>query len=235
MSSQPIVELREYDLIPQYSLKFMEESAATAELRKSLTPLRLFTQPETGGQLHVATHAYYYSGGIVERDGARKAMSKDPSWQAFIETTRPHIQSQKSTLFVEAPLVQTRNLPGLATIPSDQAGDDTIIEFRRYFLRLGYDTVPQFLELYDKGLPSKLDAAGTDPTTSLVTVIYSEVGRLNEVIEIWRHGNGVAAMEQSRAAARKALEWRSAIAEIANLALEFRATIHRPLPFSPIK
>jgi hypothetical protein len=100
---------------------------------------------------------------------------------------------------------------------------------------LGYDTVPKFLELYGSGLPSKLNADGTDPTTTLVTLLYSEVGRLNEVIEVWRHGNGVAAMEQSRVAARNATAWRSAIASIADLAIEFSATIHRPLPFSPIK
>ena len=119
---------------------------------------------------------------------------------------------------------------------NDKMSDDCILELRRYNLKLGYDTVPKFLELYGAGLPSKLEAPGTDPTTSLVTLLYSEVGRLNEVIEIWRHGNGVPAMEQSRAAARKAQEWRSAIASIADLAIEFRSTIHRPvLAFPPIK
>jgi len=68
-----------------------------------------------------------------------------------------------------------------------------------------------------------------------VTVLSTEVGRLNEVMEIWRHGNGSTAMEISRHAARGAQEWRSAIASIADLALEFTSTIHKPTKFSPIR
>ena len=141
-------------------------------------------------------------------------------------------------MFVEAPLVNQVNLEGMAgflsnkntiQLQSTKKDDCCILEIRRYYLKLGYDTVPNFLKLYGTGLPSKLDAHGTDPTTSLVTLLYSEVGRLNEVIEIWKHGNGVAAMEQSRIAARKAQEWRTAIASIADLAIEFRTSIHRPI------
>ena len=36
-----------------------------------------------------------------------------------------------------------------------------------------------------------------DPNTSLCTVMYTEVGKLNEVIEIWRH-SCVGGMESSR-------------------------------------
>jgi hypothetical protein len=208
---------------------------ASSELLKTIAPLRFFSEPETGGQLHVATHAYYFSGGLSERDEVRKSMAENGEWRAFTGMTRKYIQSQKSTLFVEAPLVRESNLPGLADVLDSQPGNDSILEVRRYNLKLGYDTVPKFLELYGSGLPSKLNANGTDPTTTLVTLLYSEVGRLNEVIEVWRHGNGVAAMEQSRVAARKATEWRSAIASIADLAIDFSATIHKPLPFSPIK
>jgi len=58
---------------------------------------------------------------------------------------------------------------------------------------------------------------------------------LNEVIELWRHGSGTAAMGRSREAARAAVPWRAAIADIAGLAVSFRATIHRPLELSPWK
>ena len=88
-------------------------------------------------------------------------------------------------------------------------GTNTIFEVRRYQLQLGYDTVPRFLSLYQEGLPSKLnEATGKDPTTSLITLLYSEVGPLNHVIEVWKHGYGTAAMERSRVAARQAQEWR---------------------------
>jgi len=199
----------------------------------------------------VATHAYYFEGGLAEREsywndntGGGSTGSCDGNgdkWGPFIETmTRPFVESQKSMLFVEAALVRDANLPGLEMATHDAydtggGSNDCILEIRRYNLKLGYDTVPKFLDLYTKGLPSKLYAKGTDPTTTLVTLLYSEVGRLNEVIEVWRHGNGVAAMEQSRAAARQAHEWKIAIKEIADLAIEFSATIHKPLSFSPIR
>jgi hypothetical protein len=205
-------------------------------LRQSLVPLRLFSLPETGGQLHVATHAYYYEGGHAERDAKRAAMVSNDDWKAYIGKCRPFADTQQSNIFVEAPLVATvPGVQGLANIPGDLPGDNSILEIRRYKLKLGYDTVPKFLELYGAGLPSKLNAVGTDPTTQLVTLLYTEVGRLNEVIEIWRHGNGTSAMEQSRQAARGAQEWREAIGSIADLALEFTSTIHKPTAFSPIK
>ena len=234
-ASQAIVELREYFLFPEHASSFMDEASASSDLRKKMSPLRFFTQPETGGQLHVATHSYYYEGGLSQRDQVRKSMAENSEWKAFVSSTRKYVQSQKSTIFVEAPLVRELNLPGLGNILDPQPGSDSIIELRRYNLQLGYDTVPKFLKLYGAGLPSKLNAEGTDPTTTLLTLLYSEVGRLNEVIEVWRHGNGVTAMEQSRVAARQAKEWRSSIASIADLAIEFTATIHKPLPFSPIK
>jgi hypothetical protein len=219
-------------------MSYMKATADTADLRKSLVPLRFFSLPETGGQLHVATHAYYYDGGHAERDAKRNAMTANDDWKAYIGTCRPYADTQHSNIFVEAPLVKSMSgvgVQGLASIPGDLAGDNSILEIRRYKLKLGYDTVPKFLELYGAGLPSKLNAVGTDPTTSLVTLLYTEVGRLNEVIEIWRHGNGTQAMEQSRQAARGAQEWRQAIGSIADLALEFTSTIHKPTAFSPIK
>ena len=163
------------------------------------------------------------------------------------------IQRQQSTVYVEAPFIQNgvtgveQNPPGLKDLAKLQAlegtiattsarSSPTIFEVRKYNLRLGYDTVPNFLKLYGEGLPSKLTAPGTDESTSLVTLLYSEVGRLNEVIEIWRHGNGLEGMERSRVAARSAGQWRSAIKKIADLAIEFRSTVHQPLEgYSPLQ
>jgi hypothetical protein len=231
--TQPIVELREYELYPKHSVSFMNATNDAADLRKSLVPLCFFSLPETGGQLHTATHAYYYKNGYAERDSKRKAMAKNPDWKEYLSHCRPFVKSQSSLIFVEAKL---DNVPGLADIsrPKVLQCDAPILEIRRYYLKLGYDTVPKFLELYKAGLPSKLHAEKNDPTTSLVTLLYSDVGRLNEVIEIWRHGNGIMAMEQSRLAARQAPEWRNSIASIADLAIEFRSTIHNPAAFSPI-
>ena len=174
--------------------------------------------------------------------------TNNPDWQAYLQSVQPFLVDQKSTIFVEAPLVsESEGVCGLKQpgnieeqlyydqhSDDDTSSSDSILELRRYQLKLGYDTVPKFLELYGAGLPSKLKAPGTDPSTSLVTLLYSEVGQLNEVMEVWRHGS-TSAMEQSRVAARGATEWKKSIAEIASLATVFTSTIHTPLSFSPLK
>lgn len=233
----PIVELREYHIYPEHAVSYMMATNDAADLRARLVPLRLFSLPETGGLLNVATHAYYYGGGHQERDEKRGIQAQDGDWKKYVGTIRPYVHTQSSLIFVEASSIvdNFEAISGLAKVPEYEVGEDCILELRRYRLKLGYDTVPRFLELYGNGLPSKLQAKGNDPTTSLVTLLYSDVGRLNEVIEIWRHGNGTAAMEQSRVAARATHEWRSAIAGIADLAIEFTSTIHKPAAFSPIK
>lgn len=173
-------------------------------------------------------------------------MGQSDEWKSYLGKVRPCMISQKSTIFVEAPLVKEMkdDICGLSAGPGraedmlnmDMTNPDPgcIIEYRKYQLKLGYDTVPKFLELYGRGLPSKLNAPGTDPSTSLITLLYSEVGSLNEVIEIWRHGS-TTAMEISRVASRSSTEWRKSIGEIANLTNVFTNTIHKPLPFSPIR
>jgi len=243
----PIVELREYDIRPEHGNTYTKATNEKGNLRKSLSPLTFFGMSETGGSLNVATHLYYFAGGFEERTKVRGNMGKNKEFASHLEIVRPYMTHQKSTIFVEAPLVNDiEEVCGLAPTnveamlnnmypeKGNQQHDNSIIEMRKYQLKLGYDTVPQFLKLYGNGLPSKLKASGTDPTTSLVTLLYSEVGQLNEVIEIWRHGS-ISAMEQSRVAARSATEWRNSIAEIAGLANVFTCSIHKPMEFSPLK
>ena len=64
-----------------------ETLAQYAEVRKRLLPLKLFAQPETGGQLGVATHLYGYTG-HEERDARRAAAMEDPEWLAFLGETK---------------------------------------------------------------------------------------------------------------------------------------------------
>jgi NIPSNAP len=240
-ANRPIVELREYAIHPQHVADYRALTLQSSDLRMSLLPLRLFSLPETGGSLHTSTHAYYYAGGHAERDSKRLLASHNDAWQAYVASVLPAMASQSSSIWMEAHFsgAASQVIPyGLAatTTPSDNtaASSRSILEFRRYQLKLGYDTVPQFLTLYNTGLPSKLHAPGMPPSTSLVTVLYSDVGRLNQVLEIWRHDD-THAMDASRAAARQAQEWQRAIADIANLALDFTTVIHKPEPFSPIR
>ena len=234
--NNPIVELREDLLKPEFTSKYLATTEQTADLRKALIPLRLYSLPDTGGKLNVATHVYYYADGHPERDTARAQMAQSPQWQSYLETSKVFIQNEASAILVESPLIKKfAEIQGLANNLENDRNNKCIFEIRRYNLILGYDTVPKFMKLYEAGLPSKLRAEGTDPTTSLITLLYSEVGRLNEVIEIWRHGDGTAAMERSRVAARGASPWRNSIAEIAPLAIDFTSTIHKPMSFSPFK
>lgn len=238
--TRPIIELREYELLPSQVPNYTQLTTKSSDLRKNLTPLRLFTMPETGGLLNVATHFYYFKGGFEERNERRSQMGQSTDWKEYLKQARPCMKSQKSTVFTEAPLVsKIDNVCGLFEIDTSATttsapAPGTIFEIRRYQLKLGYDTVPNFLSLYEAGLPSKLNAPGTDPTTSLVTLLYSEVGQLNEVIEIWKHGS-TSAMETSRVASRSAQEWRDSIAQIADLATVFTSSIHKPLSFSPLR
>ena len=241
---RPIVELREYELLPPHIKQYTDITTKASDLRKSLTPLRIFTMPETGGLLNVATHFYYYEGGLEERNEKRGQMGQSSEWKDYLKEARGYMNSQKSTIFVEAPLISEFDqvcglAPGAAeqhldAILADGDSSECIFEIRRYHLKLGYDTVPNFFSLYKEGLPSKLNAPGTDPTTALVTLLYSEVGQLNEVIEVWRHGS-TSAMERSRVASRSASEWRSSIGKIAELATLFTSSIHKPLSFSPLR
>eukprot|EP00977_Amphora_coffeiformis_P008768 scaffold1987_cov145-Amphora_coffeaeformis.AAC.5 len=210
---------------------FWKEAAGTAELRRTMLPLRFFSRPKTGGRLHVATHAYYYQGGLEERDARRHALDGSPEWQNYQYRTKGFISEQRSNIYVEAPFVREQVFPqvkGLVRNPDttatasdtangDNSHDIAVLELRRYQLQLGYDTVPKFLDLYTAGLPSKLEAPGTDLTTSLVTVLYTEIGQLNEVWEIWHHGHGHAAMDASRRAALslgKEVPYRQSLGEI---------------------
>ena len=168
------MELREYVLKPDRAVEYLAATKAAAMIRHEHVPTRLCSVPETGGQLQVFTHWYAYDGGHEARDAARGGMAKDPRWVDYLKTIRPCVDSQRSTIFVEAPLVSEFGLHGLSNeaCPSSTAspkdeGAEPIYELRRYQLKLGYDTVPMFLSHYTRGLPSKLAAEGTPISTSL--------------------------------------------------------------------
>ena len=107
---------------------------------------------------------------------------------------------------------------------------DTVYEIRKYQLGLGYTAVPEFLEVFAEGVKAKVKCQ--DPSTQLATVMFTEVGRLNEVIEVWRHGAGVSAMRRSREMAREAPEWKECIATLAGKAESFENQIVKPLKLS---
>ena len=232
-TASPVVEVREYQIQCESINKWLIATEEFSDVRKSLVPLRLFCSSDTGTSLNLMSHFYYYEGGMQQREEGRTPQARNVQWQEYLRIQRLCVLEQRSSIFVEAPLVRENNLSGFQLEVLDSSSSHSVIyEIRRYQLKLGYDTVPRFLQLYGQGLPSKLSAEGTDPTTSLCSLLYSEVGDLNHVIEVWRHGDGAAAMNRSRVAARSAVPWREAIAAIAELAVNFNSSIHRPLKSS---
>ena len=236
-SIKPTVELREYTLKPSKVDEYLKHTAASAELRKSFLPLKLFTMPETGGLLNCASHLYCYDD-TMERDTKRKQCGANEQWKEYLNDVRPFMEEQKSTLYIEADLCHDETgeslMTSLTAIENDlKPGKDPIIEYRRYQLTLGYDAVPKFLNIYGKGVRCKLE--NIHDSTELLSVIYSDVGKINEVIEIWRHGDGIAAMNESRIKARSAFDWTTAVTSLVPLATSFTNTIHKPTSFSPFK
>ena len=163
--------------------------------------------------LDTSLRLYHYPGGHAERSDVWSDDDIGDVDPAFVV-------GRSSELYVEAPLVRDiesiaglgcwtnggndgvggamggRKRPGYhdedgdATIAT--ASSSTIVELRKYQLRLGYDAVPNFLRIYSGALPSKLNASGTHPTTRLISVLVCDVGRLNTVYEVWKHGGGGA-------------------------------------------
>ena len=244
-ASNPIVELRQYQLHPSATASYTKNTIQSSDLRKNL-PLAFFGFPETGSiPLNTAVHFYHYPQGTRQRKDERAALAKKDEWKQYLGGVKECMMQQKSEIFIEAGLVKDfEQVKGLEYWVENDAsknisGGGSIVELRKYQLKLGYDTVPNFLKLYSQALPSKLNAVGTHPTTELVTILVSDVGSLNTVYEVWKHGGGsscgMEAMEQSRQASRGAKEWRTGIADIAKLATSFDTSILKPAQFSPLQ
>jgi len=236
-----MIEVREYLVSVEGMAEYVALTTQAAELRKSLVPLRLFSLPDTGGLLNRPLHMYVYKD-AVERDVKRRNLAANKDWIEYLKHVKPTMMEQRSNLFIEATSFLGEGVmtgmeavhPERVDVKSNNGGNDNadpIYEYRRYQLQLGYDTVPKFMDNYAKGLDSKL--ATLDPSTELCTVMYNEVGSLNEVIEVWRHGAGSIGMQRSRENARQATEWRNTIKENAKLAITFTNSVHRPASFSP--
>ena len=61
-----------------------------------------------------------------------------------------------------------------------------VFELRAYQLELGYNPIPKLVAHMAEGLPSKL-ASDPDENGALIGMFYSDVGRLNRFVEVWRY------------------------------------------------
>lgn len=172
-SSPGIYEYRHYQLYPAGVNAYVAMATESSDLRKSLVPLRLFSLPETGSDLNIASHLYYYEGGMEERDAKRKVSGGSDRWKKFVADSRVHVLAQKSLIYTEAPssvLEAGDSKGGVWDGSSVTSSPDVCYEIRKYQLGLGYDAVPDFLDVFSEGLQHKVKCQ--DEETQLATVMY---------------------------------------------------------------
>lgn len=255
-SRRPVVkpggffELRRDQVLPGALGAYLSEHNTTADERQNLLPGWMgIWKTAVGGSVH-EVHQLYSWENYDQRDAARAHITEDhPMWMENAEallgggadqdhvlplpTLREKLASSESMIMLEATAaLESCGLPGAAGFePPTPPGPKVAWELRTYQLVLGYPTVPKFLELYTSGLRDKLAADDTG-ASQLATLLYSDCGSLNVVMELWRH-ESMQRAQDSRQASRKATKWKEAIGEIATLSTSFTTKYVRPLRSSP--
>ena len=253
-------ELRADHVLPGKMRSYLDEIERTAVSRKRALPGLLgMWKTEIGGSTSVVSHLYHWES-FDERDKAQMLAADEADLYGTtvsntemisnmtlpLPSLRDALSDSTSMIMNEATAcLEAAGLPGalaysppshqepwtLASHEPAMSRQPVAFEMRKYQLQLGYSTVPTFLELYGTGLQDKL-AADDSGASELCTLLYSDCGSLNVVIEIWRHRTLEASLA-SRQASRKASKWRAAVEEIAGLAHTFETAMMRPVPSSP--
>jgi hypothetical protein len=165
-------------------------------------------------------------------------MKRSETWTAFLKASKPMVRRQKSEIFLEATkATASAGMEANDVLRRAREGNggraDGVFEWRRYQLELGYNPIPKLVDALAKGLPSKL-ASDRDGRGELVWMGYSDVGKLNQFVELWRY-DCYQDHIKAREAARSADAWRAAINEIAPMVQMFDTQLMRPAAASPIK
>jgi len=210
-----IVEMREYEIRPDGVADYVAATVDGASLRKSLTPLFLFTMPEMGGNANSAIHIYHYADGFDQRKDCRDAMVRHLGWNEYLAKVTPLLARQSCNLFWEA--IFMAHVVGLERFtPGDDAPG--IFEYSRY--QLSFGSLTSFLSFYEKNIEEKL--ASVHESSSLVTLLYND----EEVIEIWRHGDAAGFLESGL--------FSLSFDDLRDCVVGFQRLVHRPLAFSPL-
>ena len=192
--------------------------------------LRSFFTCDTGGSLMTVTHLYAYEC-QAQRAETRKRLATSAAWQEYVDASRCFVAAQESSLLLEAP--DCHAAAGAAPVAQYhsplKAAEPAVYELRTYQLILGYNPVPQLRAALVEGLPSKVAA---DKEGALALMCYSDVGLLNTFVEVWRYPSAAACIA-AREAARRAPEWRAAIAKVAPMVTSFSTQFLQPASFSP--
>lgn len=225
------IELREYTLKPEGVKPYLDLCNGIAEVRKAHLPFLGMMTPETGGVLNKVVHFYAYED-FDRRHAARKAIAKHPEWQSFLAESRKHVLGpQESKCMREATQVyEALQLPPTASFVSPSASTGPgMYEVREYLLHPGYGSVPKVLESFKQGLPHKV---AKDTEGKLVFFGFTDVGLLNNVIEIWRYPSYQSCMT-AREGARTVQPWRDCIGAVTPHVQWFRSTFMNPVATSP--
>jgi len=177
-------------------------------------------------------HLYHFDD-LQHREHVLRKVAAHSAWREEEEEAGQCVMAKESTIFVEATACHlAAGVPSAVDFQSPPPPDDTaaspVYELRTYQCHLGYDTVPKLIEHISAGLPSKVEA---DKEGKLVLYAFSDVGQLNQVVELWRYSSTQASL-RARQAARTALPWREAVGKVAPLAQTFHTQFMHPTSFS---
>jgi len=258
-----IFEIRTYVIKPEHLTEYLQVCAETASVRRALNPgfLGLWVT-EVGNLTNQVTHMYHYAD-YDARDATRAAMGKDGRWQDFLKATKPHLVSQLSEIFLPATTAlraagitvpPAEHMKAMARASDaakaalEAACDDAsqaaaeasaaaaaqgVFEIRTYQLELGYNPIPKLVAHMEDGLPSKM-ASDTAKLGQLVFMGWSDVGKLNQFVELWRYPTCQDHI-RVREAARTAVKWRETIGLIAPMVQMFDTRLVKSAACSPIK
>ena len=245
-SAPGFFEMRTDHILPGRLTQYLHEEARCAPARRKLFPgWRGMWKTELGGSVHSITGLYHWES-FDQRDAARAVaedsaeyLGKDAGLAAEGLAAEDHaslretLTSSSALIMVEATAaLEACGLPGAAAFEPQVAGPNAnpAWELRTWQLKLGYATVPRFLELYTHGLADKL-AADEEGASQLATLCYTDCGPLNVVVELWRHESLQSA--QVKAPWRKAARWRAVAEDVAAISQSFHTQFMRPLASSP--
>ena len=174
-------ELQTDQVVPSQLDAYSYNHDSTAAERRRLRPGWAGSWKTELGSSTNTIHSLYHWADYDQRDRACNASDPlDPKWC-------PELTSSTSVVMLEATdVLKSCGLSGAAgfePLPQQQADAQVAWELRRYQLVLGYPTVPKFLGLYSEGLKDKLSADDSG-ASQLVSLLYSDSGSLNVVIEL---------------------------------------------------
>ena len=196
-----LFEFRVTSVHPKSFQSFTDACVSHAATRRRVEPGFLGSwRTNVGGDLFELGEMIHHTCND-SRDSALAMMQKDPAWRVFTEITAPMLQKQSSEMFL--PAVKCLEVAGgetdamlriknLSTAPAKTPPG--VFELRTYQLELGYNPIPKLIELMAHGLPSKL-ASDQKKKGTLVGMFFSDVGRLNRFVEIWRYVLGVSQIQ----------------------------------------